>query len=229
MCDLDVMLFGFFVSILPNHIYPFGGVSFNKVKFCETCPRIWQFSISVDIPIVINSFFLWNVQVGMSWPDDINVFQWIGEWFFFWHVLLNSRFDMMTVNQVSWNRPEVFLSFRVIFLFLQVETLPCRLENLRWDSLSSRCVPSQSGFLEFVVSPLIMLLNRLPQEIQILRLRELSGLILHSVFWDRFLMRPTFLIHQYQQRECLLSKFLPRSKHILERVLVTLSLRSDEF
>ena len=43
--------------------------------------------------------------------------------------------------------------------------------------------------------------------------------LLHSVFKDKFLMRPTFQILQNQQPECLLSKFLPRSKHILERFL----------
>ena len=37
---------------------------------------------------------------------------------------------MMTVSTVHPNRPEVILSFRVI-LFLQVETLPYRLEILR--------------------------------------------------------------------------------------------------
>ena len=37
-------------------------------------------------PMVINLFFLCYIQIGASWPDDINVFQWNGEWLFFWHV-----------------------------------------------------------------------------------------------------------------------------------------------
>ena len=37
-----------------------------------------------------------------------------------------------------------------------------------------------------------MLLNHLPQEMQILRLCGLSGLLSNSVFWDIFLMHLTF-------------------------------------
>ena len=76
---------------------------------------------------------------------------------------LNSRFDMMTISEISLNRPKVFPSF-------------CMSPKILIDSLSSFCFfslklfpiamrfsteiispyggfPSQSGFLEFVVSP----------------------------------------------------------------------------
>ena len=81
-------------------------------------------------------------------------------------------------------------------MFLQVETLPYRLEILRWDSLSLRCVPVSEWVIGIRGLFLIMLPNHLPQELQILRLCGLSGLLLHSIFWDKFLMRPTFLILQ---------------------------------
>ena len=35
ICDLDVMSFGFFVSLTPDQIYPFGGVSFNNVNLVK--------------------------------------------------------------------------------------------------------------------------------------------------------------------------------------------------
>ena len=117
---------------------------------------------------------------------------------------------------------EVFLSFLRHLLFLQVETIPYHSEILRWDPLSSRCVP----VLEWVLGNrslfLMMLLNHLPQEIQILRLCVWSRLLLHSVFWDKFLMRPIFPILQYQQSVCqqpvcLPSTFSPRSKHIKKK------------
>ena len=101
-------------------------------------------------------------------------------------------------------------------LFLQIETLPCRLEILRWNSLSLRCVPVSEWVLGIRSLFLIILLNHLPQEIQFLRLCGLSGLLLHSVFWYILLMHPTFPILQDQQSECLLSKSHPRSKHIPE-------------
>ena len=57
LCDLDVMSFEFSsVSTL------LGGVSFYNVNFCETRPRNWQISVSVDIPIV-NSFFFFSWHV----------------------------------------------------------------------------------------------------------------------------------------------------------------------
>ena len=91
ICDLGRDVVWIFVSLSPRHIYPFGGVSLNSVSLVK-CPRIWQTSVSVDFPIVINSFFLRNVQICMSRPVDNNVLQWNWEWFFFRHIWLNPRF-----------------------------------------------------------------------------------------------------------------------------------------
>ena len=71
-------------------------------------------------------------------------------------------------------------------LFIQTETLPCRLEILRRESVSLRCVPVSEWFLGIRSLFLITLLNHLPQEIQLLRLCGLLGLLLHSVFWNKF-------------------------------------------
>ena len=106
----------------------------------------------------------------------------------------------MTINEISLNRPKVFPIFCVISLILQVETLPYRREILRWDSLSSRWIPVSEWVLGIRSVFLIILLNHLPQEIQILFFRiQSSGIY--------FLMHPTFPILQYQLSEYLLPKF----------------------
>ena len=45
------------------------------------------------------------------------------------HIELNSRFVVMTADEITMNRPEVGTGFSVIS-FLPVETLPIRLEIL---------------------------------------------------------------------------------------------------
>ena len=52
----------------------------------ETFPRIWQVSGRINIPTVINTFFLQDVQIKVSRPCHINVFHWIKECFFLRHV-----------------------------------------------------------------------------------------------------------------------------------------------
>ena len=41
---------------------------------------------------------------------------------------LNSRFNVMTIDEVALNRPESLLGFSVIFCFCRLETLLVRLE-----------------------------------------------------------------------------------------------------
>ena len=55
----------------------------------------------------------------------------------------------MTESEVSLNRPEVFGSFRVIFCFFKLKTLPYRLEILRWNSLSLLTVCSCLGVVSW--------------------------------------------------------------------------------
>ena len=50
-------------------------------------------------------------------------------------------------------------------LILQVETLPCRREILRWDSLSLRWTPASERVLGIRSLFLVILQNHLPQEI----------------------------------------------------------------
>ena len=63
-------------------------------------------------------------------PGRVKKLQWNWEFFFFWHIELNSRFIVMTLNEVTMERPGVGTGFSVNFCFLSVKTLPIRLEVL---------------------------------------------------------------------------------------------------
>ena len=148
-CDVVWIL----VSLTPDCLHPFWGASFNNVNLVKSSPWLWHISVVVNIPVSIQSFFLCNLQICISWPVDINIIRWNKIWFFCRHVQLNPRFNMMTINEISLNRPEVFSSFRVIFCFLRLNLFPFA---MRFSAeLLSPCggFPSQSGFLEFVASP----------------------------------------------------------------------------
>ena len=78
--------------------------------------------------------------------------------------------------------PQILVDSFVIFLFLQVSTLPCRHEILRWDSLSLRWIPASEWVLGIRSLFLVILLNHLHRKKQIRRLCGLSGILSHSVF-----------------------------------------------
>ena len=79
-----------------DHIYPFGGFSFNRVNFVNPFHESDKMFVRIDIPIVVDTFFLHDVQISVGRPCYINVFQWNRECFRLRHVELNSRFIVMT-------------------------------------------------------------------------------------------------------------------------------------
>ena len=88
----------------------------------------------------------------MSRPRYVDVFQWNRECFFLRHMELNSRFIVMTMDEVTLNRPEVGTGFSVIRWF-------CRLRLSRFALKFSAEIfapyglfPPQSGFSDIVVS-----------------------------------------------------------------------------
>ena len=107
-----------------------GRFLFGSNEFSEPCPRLWQISVLVDIPIIVNALLLHQVQFGVSGPSYINVPKWNRQSFFFRHMELNSRFIVMTINEVTLNRPEVSSGFRVICWF-------CRARLFRFAFKSS--------------------------------------------------------------------------------------------
>ena len=104
-----------------------------------------------------------------------------------------------------------------IGIFL-ISALEIALANIHRDvlvlvsTLVSEWVPGIRSLFQTI------LLNHLPQEIQILHFFELSGLLSHSVFWD-ISDASNSRIPQLQQSEYLLSKFpainaYPRKIHV---------------
>ena len=74
-----------------------------------------------------------------SCRGHVNILQWYWECFFLRHAELNSRFNMMTINKVSFNRTEVVAGFSVVFGFCWLRPF-----ELLWSS-SQRCsLPSGS-------------------------------------------------------------------------------------
>ena len=72
-------------------------------------------SARIDIPIIVKTFFLHDVQISMSGPGYVNVFQWNKECLFLRHIQLNSRFIVVTTDEVTLDRPEIGKGFSFIF------------------------------------------------------------------------------------------------------------------
>ena len=130
-------------SNLGPYFWPYMIWSGSRLNFCQSpsryipwevslslpFSRIWQASVRIDIPIVIDKFLLHDVQISVSRFCDINVFQWNRECFFFRHMELNSKFhcDDDRTSHLESTRSRRHL------LILSVETLPVHLEVLNWN------------------------------------------------------------------------------------------------
>ena len=82
----------------------------------------------MNVPIIVFSAFLQHIQGRMCSPGHDNVSQWNWECFFFRYMELNSRFDVMTVNVISFDQPKIvtgFLSFEISSIGLDVSEFPC--------------------------------------------------------------------------------------------------------
>ena len=81
---------------------------------CNTCPCIWQFSISIYVPTVFNVFLQQYIQRCVCISGNVDIFQWNKKWFFSRHVQFDSRFHVVTVNKVAWDRPKINYGFTII-------------------------------------------------------------------------------------------------------------------
>ena len=119
----------------------------------------------------------------------------------------------------SLNRTKFFPSFCVIFFVLQVRNSSLSPVRFSTEILSLRWIPVSEWVLGIRSLFLIFLLNHLPKEIQFSIFLGYQDLLSHSVFWDIFLMHPTFSVLQSQQSEYLLPKFSPANKACPRRIL----------
>ena len=111
-------------------MYPSGSFSFSFVNFVKPLQESDKHRFASTFQKSSIRFFLQRVQICVSGSDHVNVFQWDRERFFLRHAELTSMFIVMTTDEVTLSRPEVFPGFSVTFLILSVEAVPVRLEVL---------------------------------------------------------------------------------------------------
>ena len=107
-----------FESLHLDRTCPWGGFSFNMVNFVNPVHESDKFPFSSTVHkssmrfSCMTSRFVWVHLV-----TSVYLFQWNRECLFLRHVELNSRFSMMTINEVTLNWPKVIVGFSVIFWF----------------------------------------------------------------------------------------------------------------
>ena len=186
------------------------------IRYCElreSCPWIWQISIHIDVPRIVNTAFLQHIQGRMGSPDHVNVFQGNWECVFFRHGELNSRFDVMTISEIPFDRPEISAGFCVISCFvyrlrLLKTSLKVSSEIFTWCKL----VPHESEFSDSMLSSVQLDCTICDWEYEIITtLRRKYVLCIASSsmdFWHG------------------LSKFTPRTMHVRGTVQVKLSYKN---
>ena len=107
----------------------------------------------ICVPIIIDVVFLQHIQDRMCIPSHVNVLQWSWECFSFRHIKLNSRLDVMTINVLPFDRPNIVTGFSVIHSFV------CWLRPVRTSSkvcsehvAAHKLVPHWSGFSDSTIS-----------------------------------------------------------------------------
>ena len=181
----------------------------------------WTLSISHRTTKILWEVSLFN---RLNFVNHFQESQWNRECFFLRHTELNSRFDVITIDKVTLDRPEVGTGFqRHLLLVLPVETLPNRLEVLRWDLRSLRFFPAWEWVLGIRGLFLTILLYHLllgEYELTIF----LSDQYLFRVDSSMINLWCVQLFEFFQiRKQNILSKFSPRSMHTQERFPVKLS------
>ena len=198
-------------------------------KLRETFPWIWQMWVRIDTPITVNFLFFYHIQISTSWPRYINVFYWNGKCFFLRHAELNSKFIVMTIDEVTFDRPEVGTGFSVICWFCRLRlsrfTLKFSAEIFSLLTVDSRL----RVFSEFVVSPWQFCCTIWHREYEFIFLCCYQYFLSRWFSEDKYLMGPTFPHIPELLSEHLLSEFSPRLAHSQERFLVILSFQIDVF
>ena len=113
-----------FVSPTPDHMYPFGGFSVNRVNFVKLLQRTLTKCCSnrhssdrQSVSLVTHPDLIWvDLVASMYFSGIRNVF-------FLHDMELNSRFTVMKIDEVTLDRPEVDTGFSVHLWVLSVETL----------------------------------------------------------------------------------------------------------
>ena len=106
---------------------PSGGFSSNAVN-CVTLVHDPD-SLRINVPTVIDTFLLQHVQ-GRLCPGHVNIPQWDWERFSPRHIKLNSRFHVMTINVIPFDRPKIVCWLRLVRTSSKTTTELCSSEGL---------------------------------------------------------------------------------------------------
>ena len=100
---LDVSCF--LINLSPDHMYPLGGSSSNRVNCVKPVQESEKISGSIDVPAVVDAAFWHNIQVCMCSSGNVNVLQWNRERFFSRRV----KFDGSIWSFLTWTRHRLSL------------------------------------------------------------------------------------------------------------------------
>ena len=104
----------------------------------------------IDIPVIVNTFFLLHIQFCVRRPSYINVFQWIWVCFFLWNAELDSSF--VTITEVTLDRPKIATGFSVISCFCRLRPLLVALKFSSEIFTPYRLFAPQGGFSDSMTS-----------------------------------------------------------------------------
>ena len=206
-----------FVSLPPDHIYPSGGFSLDRVNWV----KLVQAPDNIDIPMrfsCLSKFVCVVLETSMFFSGKGL------------RVKFGSRFNVMAVYEVSWHGPEI------IYRFTGIRNWVVRLwKRPFWFSKKVNVTFSSNWSLPFNLdvfrswSPPRCLIR--PFAIGIMKFSffaEISPLS-HWVFSSRLLMCPSFPTPQCLQPLFHPSKFTPRTERIRRTIQVRLSFQIDGF
>ena len=103
----------FLVSLLPDNVYSSGGLSLNKMNLVKPV-HASDNSFSPSKFRHLQCFLQQYIQGCVRRSGNFDVLLWNKKWFFYRHVQFDSGFHVLTVNRISWDRPEIIFSFRII-------------------------------------------------------------------------------------------------------------------
>ena len=190
--------------------------------------RIWQILVLIDNPVIVDAFFLHHIQICVGRPCHIDVLQWNRECFLFRNVKLNSRFNVMTIDELTLCRPKVCAGFNVIFWCCRLRVFRFALQFTTEIFTPYGLLPPWSGFSELKDSSWHFCCTICYWECEFFFFLCDQYFFCFDFSEGKLRMRPGSLTLRCRQSGCLLSKFIPRSMRTQEISLVRLPCQIDE-
>ena len=173
---------------------------------------------------MINLFFQHNIQGCMCVSANVGILQRNKKWFFRRHIQSDSGFHVMTVNEISWDRPEIIFSFRIILCWVRLFVgMEKRVRLILLEEflvpLSFRTIPDQSGCSQILIFSKNFDCSIRDCEYKNGHLSLALTLPLHWAFGRGVQTRPSAPILQCLRPWCLLSR-ITRIQDITEEIFL---------